>query len=808
MYKRDVNGALISTGQLTTMRDGTVHYDTNISCKTTYDSGVTDQGSHGRFATFQDSRQRPFVTNPDVYQLALARGNITSSAIPLFVARPSALIVENGTSQWEVTVQPGLALTWTGPCYGTNKGSIGPQTDVDWLYASYPNFGWLPFYTATTAPGATPTSTASTYGAINLSSVGVSGDCLATTVASRLTTLISAACGFTVTVTAPTASASASMTQQYSFANASTSQSIYFDFSLPIGASSRRYNPVPSKAGVLQACKLLGFVPGQVFQAPPAATTLAPRAYQLGFRSTINLFCYKTARWIPEDTNSRMPKNKDEADSPNAQTLTYFDCYSYQHFTNNIINPTFQRCIYDDFDSALDFADRNLTTQLFACTYANTKAVLPWSASTTYTGFASGSTVTAVVYQGLAWICTSASSKGDPPSDASLNWQSCGAAMNYTYIDGKVGYLTGDVVTISNGTNVYYATATGTTTGPPPTSASSANGWTSVLAYANNGGDSQVQILLPKIATLAPTVSFNSATNLFTLNLDSYGFGGTTYANVDDGYGGYFEDTLFTYNVQQQNYNATLNDIARDSWGLTGTNTLTTPPYVVARGPNACFDEKMNVEVDDYFHQLFGNWPSTVLNYYDPRTKLTTSYVRYIPQASQAGLNVPSPLPLTSTSPGTVGLSASYLPYGRVGGTVPYIYTFAQDYTSIGLMWQPFDAVVVQSGSIPVIADYTTPQYLLNDSGQPVTLQTSGNTLKIIAELNVKPLSNLQSGLEYRTEIIFDPQTPVIMDLQSGRVFDIFDYQVFLRYKVNNFLRPLSLSDGGSVYFRWSFLRK
>jgi hypothetical protein len=123
-------------------------------------------------------------------------------------------------------------------------------------------------------------------------------------------------------------------------------------------------------------------------------------------------------------------------------------------------------------------------------------------------------------------------------------------------------------------------------------------------------------------------------------------------------------------------------------------------------------------------------------------------------------------------------------------------------------MWQPFDAIVVQSGSVPVEADYTTPLYQLSDSGLPVNLQTNGNTLKIIAEMNIKPLSNLQSGLEYRTEILFDPQTPVVMELQRGRVFNQFDYQLFLRVKADNSLRPLSLSNGGSAYLRWSFLRK
>jgi len=589
------------------------------------------------------------------------------------------------------------------------------------------------------------------------------------------------------------------MTQQYSIANASTSQSLYLDFSLPAGQGQYSHSDaLASKAGILQACKLLGFIPGQVFVAPANTTTLTPRAYQLGFRSVINMYCYKTIRWVPEDTAIAVPKASDVA---NNVFTTYFDCYSYQHFLNNCVNPTLQRCIYDEFDSSLIFSEQCLTKQLNGSCVANCVAVKQWSPATSYT------LGQAVVFQGLAWACTIAST-GQPPSDASTSWQNCGAAINYSYVDGKVGYLPGDVVTISDGTNTYYATATATTIGPPPTSASSANGWTSVLAF-NNPNGTNIQPQLPVVATAAPTISFNSSTNLFTLNLDSYGFGGTTSANVDDGYYGTIDDPYNSnFNVQQQNYNVSLNDIARDSWGVTGTNTLTTLPYVVARHPGVCFDEKMNVEADDYFNQLFGNWPALILSYFDPRTQLTTSYVRYIPQAFNAGLSVQSPLPLTATTAGSVGLSSTYLPYGRLGGTVPYIYTFAQDYPSIGNMWNPFDAIVVATSNVPVEPDYTTPLYEINDAGLPTTLQTNGNTQKIIAELNIKPLSNLQSGWEYRTEILFDPQTPVVMELQSGRVFNQFDFQLFLRMKGTNQLRPLSLSNGGSAYLRWVFLRK
>ena len=197
-----------------------------------------------------------------------------------------------------------------------------------------------------------------------------------------------------------------------------------------------------------------------------------------------------------------------------------------------------------------------------------------------------------------------------------------------------------------------------------------------------------------------------------------------------------------------------------------------------------------------------------LLSYFDPRTQLTTSYVRYIPQAANAFLSTDTPLPLLNPASGTVGLSGTYLPYARIGGTIVYVYSFDQDYASIGNMWNPFDAIVIQTAEVPVQSDYTTPLFQLNDSGLPSTLQTNGNTLKIMAELLIKSQSTIQLGQQFRSEIEYEPTTPVYVDLQPGRTFNEFDYQVFLRMKDTNQLRKLSLSNGGSAYFRWAFSRK
>jgi len=325
-----------------------------------------------------------------------------------------------------------------------------------------------------------------------------------------------------------------------------------------------------------------------------------------------------------------------------------------------------------------------------------------------------------------------------------------------------------------------------------------------VISYPFN----EQYVLTPNnatVGTLPPTISFNSSTSLFTLNLDSYGFGGTQLSNADDGYNGRNDDPGNPAFPERQVLNSSYNDHARDSWGLTGTSfILTTQPYYVARGANKCYDERMVVEANDYFHSLFGNWPVLRLQNLDPRTNLQTAYVRYLPQASLAGLNVPTPLPLFVPTVVTSG----YLPYGRVAGNQVYLYTFPQDYPSIGNMWNPVDAIVVTTGITPIEDDYTMAPTILGDTAYSRTSSqtTSNQTKKILAEFVVRHPHNL--GQEYRSEIIYDPQIRTMVDMQTATDFKQFEYQFNIRLKQSQILRRLALPDGGSANMRFIFERK
>jgi hypothetical protein len=808
----------ISSGLITRTLDA-IHYDTNILVTTDVDKGVTSDGEHGRFAKFRESRLTPLLGDTKDYTVSLVRGSITSNNIPLFCPKPLRIVTEGGKQMWELAAQPGLNMTWTGPVYTTapnasDQGTAGVPPYMDRNSASWPQDGFIPWYTSTTLPAVgTPRNVR---GCLNFAYAYKAGpDIHVANLVSRISAMfVSDASGGSAALSAITVSVSgtnsAAMTQVLGFANSSTTQTVYLDFTLPANYSrvlpSSGASVFPTTQGILQACKFLGFLPNTVFAIPPGGTVVyAPRAFQLGFRATMNLFSYKNVRWVPEDQAALiypMPTADDVALGTMGRSPTYFDCYSYNHFLDKCVNPTFQRLIFDDADNELSTTpldEQCLQKQLAAFCVANCGAFVEWKSTTSY-GKAS-----VVCVGGRAYFALSAN-QGSYPASASLVWQDLGKSICSSWVPGAT-YAIGDLVTypVFYAAGYYNATlfectaATSGTTGPPDEGGAWTN-WASrsVIGQLLGTDSTSINYNIPAIATAAPFISFNSSTQLFVMNLDSYGFGGTNATNVDDGYSAFPDDqSVTTATTLTQVMNGALNDQARDSWGITGTGSMTTPPYIVARHPFICYDEKFNVECDDYFHQLFGNWPSLKLLYTDPRTQTTSSYVRYFPQVSNAGLTVTAPLP--PVTPTVV--STSYLPYGRISGNTPYIYTYPQDYPSVGLMWNPIDTIVVIAGEIPLLDDQVSSPFILGDV---ITNRAPpGKTLKILGEFVVKdPLSK---GQQYRNEVIFEPQEAIHVSMQGSVPFIVFDYAVCMRMKNSGALRIMSISNGGSVFMRFEF---
>jgi hypothetical protein len=134
------------------------------------------------------------------------------------------------------------------------------------------------------------------------------------------------------------------------------------------------------------------------------------------------------------------------------------------------------------------------------------------------------------------------------------------------------------------------------------------------------------------------------------------------------------------------------------------------------------------------------------------------------------------------------------------------LYTFAQQYPSVGLAWNPIDTIVVSTGNVPSVPDQTTPQFVISDA--PTRQESNQNTKNILAEFVVKSSGSAQSGQEYRNQIIFEPQTLNRVDLIRGVNFNNFDYKVEMRMKVSQLDRLVLISNGGSVNIRWHFQLK
>jgi hypothetical protein len=778
MYPNKRRNGEISTGENISSSNESVYYDTNITV-----SIPVDSGAHGRPAVFSDTRVLKLIPQTDKYTVALVRGNITTDNFPLFIPllRPSTPgapnpVIENGQALWETAVQPGLALTWTGPVYAEGAAGTNVLPAIDSAIASWPTYGYIYVYTNNQH-----------FAPLNLGAVSSWPDVLAATAATRLNALFTAA-GISLSV-----AISGVNNQFYTFTNSAT-VAYNLDFSLPPSFQQLNQGGVPSsKAGILQACKLLGFIPGQVFTVAVGATTPAPRPFQMGLRTTLNLYSYKNVRWTPEDTGVASPSSQEVA---SGYLGSYFDCYSYEHFLNECVNPTFRRCIYDQWETTAvpgvalqSFAELSLQRQLSTLCQSNCSATQPWSNTTLYTPGQS------VHFEGRAYYCVDTNVNISPTrgsGEVNPDWVDAGPSIIRSW-SPNASYAVGDLVTYAVSRPTYYIC--GTAHGPSPTFS-----FVNFITATNMTSNATIAIRhnIPAIGSLPPTITFNPSSQLFVLNLDSYGSGGTGATNVDDGYFGFIDDSLFPQNLSRQLLNAALNDQARDSWGMTGTN-ISTPAYTSFRHPNIVYDERIVVEADDYFNQLFGNWPTIRLTYIDPRTSVVTSYVRYNPQAATAGLTVPTPLPLLNPTVATTG----YLPLTRVAGNQPYLYTFTQQYPSVGLAWNPIDTIVVSTGNVPSVPDQTVPPFVISDTVS--SRDSNQSTRNILGEFVVKSSGTVMSGQEYRNQIIFEPQHVNRVDLIRGVSFNNFDFKVEMRMKVSQLIRTVFLSHGGSVNIRWHF---
>jgi hypothetical protein len=186
MSKRSRYDGAISAGIITTSGDGNSYYDTNLSVSSSNDFGITKQGAHGYNASFTDVRSTKVLTgSTQDFMVGLVRGALTTGNIPLFVpllntpagASPTP-ITENGVQMYETAIQPGLALTWTGPVYSTEALASGTQSRItvlgDIQFISWPTSGYIVWRSYETIIGTTNFGALIDSGVISLGS-GVKG---------------------------------------------------------------------------------------------------------------------------------------------------------------------------------------------------------------------------------------------------------------------------------------------------------------------------------------------------------------------------------------------------------------------------------------------------------------------------------------------------------------------------------------------------------------------------------------------------------------------------------------------------------
>lgn len=859
----DSSAGLVSTGQTRSISDSIVHYNSNLTVNLRNDPGVVQNvGEHGRFAVFRDTRTTALLPDTASYTVGLTRAEISTNNIPLFCPQPLNSIVDPVSRKpvWEVKSQPGVSLTWTGPCYkvglqeqeGSVESWMNPQTESETM--TYPTVGVIPlrFYGDIVSPTASFAAFNNSLTFYPLGFNALSGVYYTATtvdtepglarISAILSELLTVGGGGALTLSV-TGLGTSACTQKITITN-NTSLYAVFDFSSTAfhqPASTTSGIPLPkgcsAKSSILQACKVLGFAPGQVLEIAPFQSVTLPRNYQLGFRSTLNLSCYRNTQWVPQDQSdqSYFPTPTDVAEG---DTSVYFDCYSYEHFLTQCINPSIQRCFTDLADNGgLGFPSTtscSLTTQLkLAC-----KALATASAPFDPNNYMVGDGYNTQAGRTYMWTNTVTSAGSVLPNEdnpLAQSWQDLGQSFTNSYVSGNA-YTYGDIVTVASKTiPVEYqffkciVTVDAYTTLPPLDSGGSINsGWQNVTVSFLQNGKLSLTPNVPAIGTLPPSITFDSTTQLFSLNLDSYGFGGTQNTNVNDGYGtsllneapykpldylNMFGKTptqllepYFNNSLIEDYYTSALNDQARDSWGLTGAVTLPTPPYVVARNPGVVYDERFNFEADDYFHQLFGNWPALRLLYIDrANNNKRTAYVRYIPEAANAGLAVPSPLPLFVPSQPPASPSTVYLPTFRVEGNQVYLYTFPQDYRSVGNMWNPVDTLVLTTTEIPIVNCEVAPPRLYSEVVQ--NIQPSGQTERILSEFAIYPTDN--QGQIYRTQITYAPSGDAIdyVEMQRSTVFNNISWALYMRMRATQTLRPVSISDSGSVNIRLKFVR-
>ena len=285
-------------------------------------------------------------------------------------------------------------------------------------------------------------------------------------------------------------------------------------------------------------------------------------------------------------------------------------------------------------------------------------------------------------------------------------------------------------------------------------------------------------VLSPGITTTAPMMTYSPSSGLFSMLLDTYGFGNLQGCGFKYGSQGYTNGYAFS----------------------TGTAAVTTPvvsPFF-NRNLYGTFDENLFVVSDSNFQNLFANFPQTYVG------SDTTSKYSYVwsnpinPTLTPIVLSAPSTLPVQQ--PLTIIMTSG------VQGTVFY-WQITQDYSSTESAWTPIDSIVMTTQFIPVAGELNcAPAPGVDLASGTLAAGSSGNFQQSITDVSVA----LTAAQGYRGNTLYVPSGEYRMISLPSRSahLDQINVAFWWRHRVTGQLFRIYLQNNENISFKLMFRPK
>lgn len=127
-----------------------------------------------------------------------------------------------------------------------------------------------------------------------------------------------------------------------------------------------------------------------------------------------------------------------------------------------------------------------------------------------------------------------------------------------------------------------------------------------------------------------------------------------------------------------------------------------------------------------------------------------------------------------------------------------------QTISSLSSQWCPFQSIVFASNLIPAYEENNPEPLIFENSNAQPRLTSITNSVKIIADLNLP----IFSADQFKQKIFYEPNVyryAALTEFYEG--LRQFDFQLYMRMRLNETLLPLSLFNHGEVSMKLAFRR-